>query len=734
MLLALCALPAQSAERSWVGSAACADCHAEAYRAWQGSHHFQAMRPADETSVLGAFDGRRFEYAGTTSRFFREDGRYIVETDDENGNLQTFEVAYTFGFHPLQQYLIAFPGGRYQALNIVWDSRVEEQGGQRWIHLYPEDSPGGDPPVTHRDIVHWTGSFQNWNGRCAACHSTGLEKNYSSASRSYSTTWREINVACEACHGPAGAHIRWAQDASAASEGSAKEPPPNRGFAISLSDRGAFGQPPNGAGPTLARLDEQRPSRQLSTCAACHARRSELDDHDPEALFGDLYRLSLIEPGLYFPDGQILEEVYVYGSFLQSKMHAAGVVCSDCHEPHGTTLRADGNALCTRCHSAPVFDKEAHHRHEAQSTGAACVNCHMPTRSYMVVDDRHDHSFRIPDPALSEALGVPNACNGCHLDRDPKWAVQSMQQWQLPTQPRSEHASILADAWAGRPAALPGLLGLAADESRPPIIRASAVLATTSYSLRETLPTVVQLLYADDHLIRQGAVRALEPLPPEQRLALLGALMTDSRKSVRMAVARQLADASADELAPGDARALHALRQEYLETLRHNADFPEEQLNTGLFHAASGDPAAAEKAYREALSLAPAFVPALLNLADLYRANGLDAQARPLLQRAIEQAPDLAAPQHAMGLLLIRQRDLDAAVPYLQRAARLEPGQVRYVYVYGVALWEAGRRTEAIAALEQALEEHPGNPDLTSALATYYREVGDAAKLEQLLR
>jgi hypothetical protein len=204
LLFLVLAYPALAAAQDYVGSGQCESCHAQAYTSWKGSHHYQAMLLATSETVLGDFSDRTFTYGGITSRFYRRDGKYFVETDNKDGELQEFEIAYTFGFYPLQQYLVPFDGGRYQALNIVWDSRAKSEGGQRWVHLYPED------PVTHQDAVHWTGSFQNWNSRCAACHSTNLEKNYSSATDSYTTTWEEINVACEACHGPASLHLEWA--------------------------------------------------------------------------------------------------------------------------------------------------------------------------------------------------------------------------------------------------------------------------------------------------------------------------------------------------------------------------------------------------------------------------------------------------------------------------------------------------------------------------------------------
>ena len=705
----------------YVGSAACKGCHEQQYAAWRASHHYQAMLPATEESVLGDFSDRNFEYGGVKSRFYRKDGGFYVETDNAGGELQEFEITYTFGFYPLQQYLVPFPNGRYQALNIVWDSRPEAQGGQRWIHLYPDD----EDPVLHDDIVHWTGSFQNWNSRCAVCHSTGLEKNYSSSRNEYNTTWKEINVACEACHGPASAHLEWV-------EGDRKQA--NGGFGFSLRDRGDFG-PADGSVPhTLNRLDGARPVTQIETCAACHSRRSELAVYKAGQSFDDGYRLALIESGLYFPDGQVLDEVYVYGSFLQSRMHAAGVVCTNCHDPHNNGLIAEGNNLCSQCHLATEYDQPDHHHHETGSDGAACVNCHMPSRTYMVVDDRRDHSFRVPEPHLSLELGVPNACNQCHQDKDAGWAVESLKAWGYGGKTRSKHAKILSSGWSAQLEALPGLLALAQDPQQPAIVRASALLASQNFPSQESLAALQAALGSTDSLVRESATRSMDWVPVAQRYAMLRDLIADPSKAVRMAVARQLNEFPAGQLPPEYAQEVLSLRKEYLESLQLNADMPEEQMSLGLFYAGTGDPLAAEQAYRSALKLSPSFTPALLNLADLYRANGMDRQAQPLLQEAIEMAPEQASAYHAMGLLLIRGEQLDQAVPYLQKAAVREPENSRYTYVYAVALWESGSREEAVRELESALRRQPGNRELASALASYYEQLGEKEKLEALMK
>jgi predicted CXXCH cytochrome family protein len=723
--LSICLLLMLSASAwpgSYSGSDACASCHEKEYQRWRESHHYQAMLPATAETVLGDFSDSSFEYAGVSSRFYLKNEKYYVETDNEKGELQEFELTYTFGFYPLQQYLVPFPRGRYQALNIAWDSRAKNEGGQRWIHLYPDEE------ITFDDGLHWTGSFQNWNSRCAACHSTNLKKNYNSSSDSYSTQWEEVNLGCEACHGPASGHLEWVA-ASGNADSAENE---QAGFDFELADRGNWG-PGKSTTHTFQRLDGKRPQNQVQMCAACHSRRSELSEDHSGKPFSDSFHLRLLESDLYFPDGQVNEEDYVYGSFLQSKMAQNGVVCSDCHDPHSNKVLAGDNSLCTQCHDNNIFNTPDHHHHADGGDGASCVNCHMPVKTYMVVDDRHDHSFRVPEPQLSLELGTPNTCNQCHQDRDAAWAAAALKNWGVKTDIRAVHAPILARARRGDASVVPDLLALSRQANVPEIIRATATLETANFPSQGLMQDIQAHLNSEDGLVRAAAVRSLNWLPAPQRYSVLQPLIIDPLKSVRMEVARQLSELPVVQLPAEYALEIETLRAEYLESLNLNADMPESQMSLGLHFDAIGNPVAAEAAYRRAIKLSPAFVPAMLNLADLYRANGLDTKAGALIDEAIRVAPLDSAAFHAKGLLLVRQGNLPEALVSLRKAALLSPLNVRYFYVYAVALYESGAHDQAISELESALNSSPQSRDLVMALASYYQQQGQTEKLQLLV-
>ena len=697
-----------------VGSQVCASCHPDVVRRWRGSHHALAMQPATEATVAGDFNGARFTYAGVTSTFTRREGKFVVRTDGPTGALQDYEVAYTFGAAPLQQYLVPFPDGRLQALSIAWDTRPRAEGGQRWFHLYPEEN------VTHRDALHWTRASQNWNHMCAECHSTAVSKNYDATTRRFATAYAEVNVACEACHGPGGHHVAWARK-----EGDEQHLEATKGLAVALDERRGVTWPIDPATGNARRTPAGRPTRELDTCGRCHARRGQLTDAYVHGRpLGDTHRVALLSEGLYHPDGQIRDEVYEYGSFLQSRMFDRGVTCSDCHDPHSGRLRAPGGQVCLGCHAADTYQTPRHHFHGADSRGADCVGCHMPATTYMVIDPRHDHSFRVPRPDLTVSLGVPNACSRCHADRTAEWAARQVETWYGRT-PRGHqrYAEALRAGAMGAPGSVEQLLAVAGDGAHPAIARASALERLVP---GPSAPDAVRTRLKDaDALVRRAAARALEGVEPSVRLELLTPLLEDPIRAVRLEAARALADVPGDRLTQTQRAALDRGLAEYVAAQRIDADRPESHMNLGLLYVAQQRPVDAEAALKTALELDPQFAPAAVNLADLYRATGRDGDGERVLRAVLTHDARSAAARHALGLLLVRQRRTAEAVAELPAAARLAPESARYGYVHAVALHGTGRSTPARQALAGVLSRHPYDVDSLWAAATYALEQGD---------
>lgn len=706
-----------SAPAGYVGRQTCAPCHAAETAAFAGSHHDLAMQPAEAGTVLGDFAGARFTSHGVTSTFFRRAGDYWVRTDGPDGMLADFRVAYTFGADPLQQYLIELPGGRLQALSIAWDARPKDAGGQRWFHLYP------DEPIDFRDELHWTAAAQNWNYMCAACHSTGLRRGYDATARRFTPQWAEIDVSCEACHGPGAAHAAWARGDAAA-----RAARPGRGLTADLSRGGRW---TFAAGAAIAHLDGAAASRtQLDTCGRCHARATQIaeDDAHGQPLL-DAYLAATLDPGLYHADGQVEGEVYEYGSFAQSRMHAAGVVCSDCHDPHSGRLRAAGNAVCATCHRPAVFDTPAHHHHPAGGAAARCASCHMPARTFMQIDVRHDHGFRVPRPDLDAALGAPDACTDCHRERTPAWAAEAIRTWYGPERRRGPaYAPALAAGRAQAAGAGAQLTALIADPAAPAIARATALGLLAPYLTAETAPAIEAALRDPDPQVRRAALGLLGAWEPARRWQLGAPLLEDPVRGVRLAAVEALAAGIAAVTPAATQRAaFERAVAEYRAAQMLNADRAESWLNLGTLDANLGRASEAAADYRRAIDTEPRFAPAYVNLADLYRALGRDGDGEAVLRAGLARRPGDATLRYALGLLLVRQQRRDEALAELRAAAATDRAPVRYAYVYAVALDGAGRRDEAIGVLEQAHRRATGDREVLAALVDVNRRAGDQA-------
>ena len=709
-LLAAALLAAGCAPRSrrahvaatYAGSFACARCHAAEAAAWRGSDHDRAMQPAADSTVLGDFRDATFVHAGVTSRFFRRERRFLVHTDGPDGVLRDYEILYTFGVRPLQQYLVEFGNGRLQALGIAWDSRPKEEGGQRWFHMYAGER------VDHTDELHWTRWSQNWNLQCAACHSTNLHKNYVPATDRYRTTWAELNVACEACHGPGSRHVTWAE------RGRRSDGQGDRGLVVSLASAGDRAWTRDSLG-TRRPVDPRASTPEVEMCARCHSRRTRMfDDDPPGSPLMTAHLPALLEAGLYRADGQIEGEVYEYGSFGQSRMYQAGVACSDCHDPHSLRLRVPGNGTCLQCHSAARYDTTSHHFHPAGTEAANCVSCHMPARTYMVVDPRRDHGFRIPRPDLTERIGTPNACNDCHANRPARWAAERIRAWYGHDPGGYQRfAGVLHALRSGAAGAETLAIAVVADHDQPAIARATAAASLGEWSGGPPRGALLAALSDPDPMVRAAALRSLEALAIDERWALAAPRFADSVRVVRALAAGALASWPADRVPEVMRTPFERANTEYVAGETENADQPFARVNLGNYFGARGDAARAEREYHAAIAIDSGWTPAYANLADLLRAAGRDAEGGTVLRAGLERQPDAAALHHALGLLLVRRRDYDAGLAELRRAVELSPDDARFSYVYAVGLADRGRRGQALKVVERALRRRPGDRALT---------------------
>ncbi len=705
------------APATYVPREQCVACHGEQHAAWQGSHHDVGMDHATEASVRGDFDDATFTNHGITSRFFRKDGRFFVNTEGPDGALQDFEILYTIGYEPLQQYLIDIGDGRLQCLQVSWDTEK-----QRWFHIQP-DRIGPDDPL------HWTGMQFNANFMCIECHVTGYERGYQPETNGYHSRWHDIDVGCQACHGPGSNHVAWAES---------KGDDPTKGLDVTFK----------GADPLV----------QIDHCARCHARRVHVSDvHGHGEPFLDHMAARLLVEPLYHADGQILDEVYVYGSFLQTKKFHKGVRCTDCHDPHSARLKHEGDALCLQCHQedAPErfptlrrlkYDTPAHHFHAPGTPGSHCVDCHMPARTYMGNDPRRDHSFRVPRPDLTMRIGTPNACNGCHDDKDARWAVEEIAK-RHPTYidgrvAAGHYGVAFAAARQGDPAAFQPLAKLALEQGEPAIVRATAVHYLQRYEASKAVRVIAPALVDPEGIVRATAASAIGRLVPQtapsglqaQKVHVLEPLLDDPLRHVRAETARALAGASEAHVPATHKAAFERALAEWIDTQERLADRPGSHLNLGALHESRKQPAAAEAAYRRALELDPGFMPARFNLATLLAARRQYTEAETVLAGIVERQPRNGEGWYSLGLLRAERKDMRGAAEALARATRLLPTRGRVRYNYAITLQELGDAERSLIELRKAHDSARDDVQILDALIQLHIARSDREQAEGLIK
>ncbi len=616
VVFALISAPVLAQTPEYVGSKECIACHEDVAENWATSHHALAWNAPDQATVLADFGGTRFEHKGVVTEFRQDAQGYFAKTTEADGSKTDRKLHSVVGVEPLQQYLFETEKGRLQSADVVWDTEKEE-----WFHLYP------DQDLPPEDGLHWTGPYKNWNARCAECHATNYKRNYGPRSKSYSSTQLETGVGCESCHGPGSSHIEWTLG---------KVPAENLdpfGFTMSFSGGNA--------------------ETEIQQCAGCHSRReAQLDGNPiPGTPYADSYALALLRPGLYHADGQILDEVYVYGSFLQSKMYSKGVGCTNCHEPHGAGLKAEGNAVCTQCHSEagnpdfsslPLYDYDTpeHHRHSEGSEGAQCKSCHMIERTYMGIDGRRDHSFRVPRPDLGAETGGPDACTDCHQDQGQDWAADKIANWFPNPKNRQPHfGQVFARARLNPGIEAPKLRDIALDVNQAGIVRATALSMLEPSASEPLAATVAPLLSDPDPLLRAGAASLQRGAPLKTRVERLLPVLQDPMRSVRIAAAKQFLGADTGTLSRSQQAGIDEGMQDWQQSLRTRLDFPETHLVFGGMALTMRNAQAAEQAFSEVVDMDPQRAeawPMLVRLAHINR--GPDA-ARVVLERGLSVVP-----------------------------------------------------------------------------------------------
>ncbi len=645
-------LPVRQADISgdFAGSGTCQRCHEAEHSQWARSLHVRMTKPATDAVIVGDFNKVSLADNGRSYRMETRDGRRYISVSHAGRPSETFEVHYTLGAKRFQGYLTRLPEGRIYVLPVFW--HVAQKRWLDWKEITPV--PDGDHDLR-----------QIWNASCFNCHATNLEAKFDVASKTYNTTWTEMGLGCEACHGPGRPHI------------------------ARMEDWEKNGRPEPGAPIGIFAPRRAQPRQVYDMCTYCHGNKNSLFlGFLPGARMED-YALPFLvsqpmpsdDPqGDFWPDGRPSRFNRPQALTLSGCFIKGNVTCTNCHVAHGSRQEhslkvsiADSNRLCTQCHesirpqgpghrpegglrvktSGPELEQHTHHPFRSQ--GSRCIECHMSDVNWRLLIRRRDHTFAAPVPEMTAKYGVPNGCTTCHDGRTPEWASATMDLW-YGDGGRRARAMRVADAFylagAGDPAALPGLVPIATDRTHGMLVRASAaefigrvyLLATgarqemqadarSQTSLegsrpvaradaRRTGPTaapgalqpeittgVVNALIGaasdPEPTVRATALKSLGVIADRRALMAIISRLSDEVRLVRVSAARALLELGIAELPEPAATLLHSAQDEWISGLDAFPDVPANHAIRGWIESARGRQTDAARALDTALELDP---------------------------------------------------------------------------------------------------------------------------------
>lgn len=668
----------------------CQECHKDIHHHWQASHHGQANRLLDLTLDSEPFASKKF-HGVEKWEFTKKEEKLSVNANDKEHS-----VGMAIGVDPLIQYLVAASGGRWQTPSAAWDPHQKE-----WFDVF-----GGDQR-SESDWGHWTGRGMTWNTQCAWCHMTDYRKNYDLKTDSYNSHWKEMGVGCTQCHG------NIAENADEKS-----------GCLIDI--------------PAHQEMKKNHPDRVFENCATCHSRRAAFDDNFHVGdQFGDHFQLQLpVQPNLFYADGQILDEDYVWTSLRTSNMGHKGVRCSDCHDPHSNQLKLPltNNALCMSCHSggsngrisgAIIIDPVSHTKHfgvgkhNDVGSGHSCVDCHMSQTTYMGRDHRRDHGFHVPDPQLTKELNIPNACNKCHEDKDTDWAIKWTNTWygdKLHTPERQRQRArtrAISNVYNGNPNSLDAMLTAYKQEPNP-YWQASLIQIMQGFATDPRVQKLArQAVRSEDSLVRASACQVLEFSPGNG--PWLEPMLQDSVKEVRLAASwawrTRLSERS---------EALKELK----ETIAFTADQPTGAMRMMQLELDAGKLVEAEQWIKKALALDQTSAATREYYAILLSQMGKPADALTQLKAAAKLDPENPHYLYLQALTYAELGQTEKTEVMLRKVISMAPSHHRAHKNLGLLLASQNKLNESIQSLYRAEQLDPSDPSIPYARATVHLRMG----------
>ena len=537
-------------------------------------------------------------------------------------------------------------------------------------------------------------------------HSTNVRKNYDEKNHSYTTKYSIINVNCEACHGSGKQHV---------------------------TDIEKLGDEYVSSG-SFQMTSKTAPKELVDQCARCHMRREQFSESfNFEGTMLDHYYPQLIQERIYQADGQISDEVYVYGSFVQSKMYQNDITCTNCHNAHSLKLKFDGNKLCAQCHVPEKYDTPKHHFHPLNTESSKCINCHMTGRFYMGNDFRRDHSFRVPRPDLSVKYGTPNACTGCHKDKDDKWAAKSFTK--LFGKVDSIHFSEkLAPGITMQTDGHLGLIDLMNDKKQPEIVRASATKALSNYNSQNFIEEYIKMLNDDSAIVRGASVDVLSLINNSDYTSYFLTLLEDEKRSVRVKAFFGLGTLAENQIPEVYKESYQKVKREFWTHLKTNADFVGARIKRGDYYIKQRKLDKAIQSYESALEIDNINNQIRVNLATLYYNNKQYSEAENTYKEIIKQEPEFGPVYYSLALLYGELNRVDDAINQLKKAVRIMPKNIRVYYNLGLLYDKKQDFKNAEKSFISGLKVDANNESLLYALAYIYSKSNQKEKAKNIVK
>ena len=691
----------------YAGSQSCRECHEEFYRLWSTSRHGLAMQPytaefAGKELIPQVNDIRigeftyRADLSGATG--------WVLEKGAKGE--KKYRIEQVMGGKNVYYFLTPMERGRLQTLPVAYDVQKKEwfDTAASGIRHFPGGQTG--------QPLDWKDQAYTFNTSCYGCHVSQLSSNYDLKTDTYTTTWAEPGINCEACHGPSAEHNR------------------------------VFRETPRGQKPEDIKIISWKnfsAEQKNAACSICHAKMSPVTaNFAPGDRFFDHFDLATLEDPDFYPDGRDLGENYTYSSWMLSPCAKGGKLhCVACHTSSGRyRFKAEetANDACMPCHEDHVKNATAHTHHQQGSTGNKCISCHMPTTSFARMN-RTDHSMLPPTPSASIDFKSPNACNLCHTDKDAAWADKHVREWRT----RDYQAPVLKRAafidaarkldWEQLPAMLDYITGKDRDE----IFATSLIRLVQSSGDPRVVPVLLEAVRDPSPLVRSAAAAALQNVPTKEAVQPLVEATGDDYRLVRVRAAASLAGYQDLPLGDAQKKAVATANEEYLSSILSRPDQWASHYNLGNYYLDRRDFKQAVVSYDTALKLEPRAVLAMVNESMAYASMGENKKADESLEKALQVAPDNAAANFNMGLLKAEENDPGQAEEYLKKAFRADSQMAQAAYNLCI-ITAKDRIDEAVAWCRKATELQPQEPKYAFTLAFYLNQKGNRGEATRTLQ